>query len=157
MSRWAEAFRSSARRSDTADTAPPNPPPGPAISAGSVNTVSSVTGRDSADAETVPSESDELSAVSAMSRAGEASKVDAPGGKRPAVPGPTISPGYLRAARRLPPSWSDPTTLPPPGSFCSCCKGQRWWSERDAPKGWRCAACHPPDHLASDAMTEVLT
>ena len=54
--------------------------------------------------------------------------------------------GLLRAARQRPPSWSDPAALPWPGCFCPCRRGQRWWCERGAPKGWRCWACHPPDH-----------
>jgi hypothetical protein len=55
--------------------------------------------------------------------------------------------GYLRAALQRPPSWADPTALPSRGCFCSCCKGRRWWREREAPKGWRCSVCYPPDHL----------
>jgi hypothetical protein len=41
------------------------------------------------------------------------------------------------------PSTAD--TAPP--TPCSSCLGIRWWTERHEPKGWRCAACHPPDHL----------
>ena len=65
--------------------------------------------------------------------------------------------GLLNVARQRPPSWSDPAALPSRGCFCSCCKGQRWWCERDAPKGWRCWTCHPPAHLAPEAVTEVRT
>jgi hypothetical protein len=65
--------------------------------------------------------------------------------------------GLLHAARRRPPSWADPTALPSRGCFCSCCKGQRWWREREAPKGWRCWTCHPTDHLATGAMLELRT
>ena len=68
-----------------------------------------------------------------------------------------IANGYRRAALQRPPSWADPAALPSPGCFCSCCKGRRWWCEREAPKGWRCWGCHPPDHLAEDAVTEVRT
>lgn len=63
--------------------------------------------------------------------------------------------GYLNAAQQRPPSWTDSTALPSRGCFCSCCKGQRWWSERDAPKGWRCCTCHPPNHLPSE-QTEIV-
>jgi hypothetical protein len=69
----------------------------------------------------------------------------------------TIVPGMLQAALRWPPSWSDPATLPSPGCFCSCCRGQTWWSEGTAPKGWRCSVCHPPDHLPADAVMEMTT
>ena len=61
------------------------------------------------------------------------------------------------AARGRPPSWADPTTPPSRGRFCKCCKGQRWWREREAPKGWRCSTCHPPDHLPQGAVTEMRT
>jgi len=36
---------------------------------------------------------------------------------------------------------------PLPGAWCSSCWGTQWWTERYEPKGWRCAACHPPRHL----------
>ena len=65
--------------------------------------------------------------------------------------------GLLVAARHLPPSWADPTSPPSRGYFCSCCKGQRWWRERAAPKGWRCSTCHPPDHLPANAVLEMRT
>ena len=65
--------------------------------------------------------------------------------------------GLLRAARQRPPSWADPSALPSPGCFCSCCKGQRWWCELEAPKGWRCRTCHPPQHLLPDSVKEVRT
>lgn len=61
------------------------------------------------------------------------------------------------AVHRRPPSWSDPAALPSVGCSCNCCRGQRWWCEREAPKGWRCWTCHPPDHLPSSAIHEVLT
>jgi hypothetical protein len=41
---------------------------------------------------------------------------------------------------------------PPPGAWCSCCFGTSWWTERYEPKGWRCATCHPPDHLRADQV-----
>jgi hypothetical protein len=51
---------------------------------------------------------------------------------------------------RRPPSWSDPADLPQPGEWCTCCSrftraGGRWWREAEAPLGWRCWTCHPPD------------
>jgi hypothetical protein len=68
-----------------------------------------------------------------------------------------IAGGYLRAAMQLAPSWADPAALPSCGSFCSCCQRQRWWREREAPKGWRCSVCHPPDQLPANAVTEMRT
>jgi hypothetical protein len=65
--------------------------------------------------------------------------------------------GLHVAARGRPPSWADLATLPSRGCFCTCCKGQRWWRECEAPKGWRCSTCHPPDHLPPDAVTEMRT
>lgn len=80
---------------------------------------------------------------------GEADRLDALNRK--------IANGYLRAALQRPPSWADPAALPSHGCRCSCCKGQRWWCEREAPKGWRCWACYPPSHLPSYAVAEVRT
>lgn len=56
-----------------------------------------------------------------------------------------------------PPSWADASCPPPTGAWCSCCKGGHWWIEAVAPKGWRCAHCHPPAHLGADDVREVRT
>lgn len=63
--------------------------------------------------------------------------------------------GLRQAALRRPVSWADPTARPSAGCFCSCCKGHRWWCEREAPKGWRCWQCHPPDGAPVGSITEV--
>ena len=68
-----------------------------------------------------------------------------------------LAAGLHVAARGRPPSWADPGAPPASGCFCTCCKGQRWWRECEAPKGWRCSTCHPPDHLPPDAATEMRT
>lgn len=60
-----------------------------------------------------------------------------------------------QAPSKRPPSWAEPADLPLRGSSCSCCCLGRWWCEREAPMGWRCWACHPPDHLTPNAVTEV--
>ncbi len=65
--------------------------------------------------------------------------------------------GYRHAALRRPPSWTPASALPSPGCFCTCCAGQQWWCEREAPSGWRCATCYPPVHLAVEQVREVLT
>jgi hypothetical protein len=62
-----------------------------------------------------------------------------------------------RAALMRPPSWPDTGTPPTLGAFCSCCGGRRWWRERGQPRGWRCATCHPADHLPPSAVIEVGT
>jgi hypothetical protein len=49
------------------------------------------------------------------------------------------------------PSTAD-TAPPTPGAWCSSCFGIRWWTERHEPKGWRCARCHPPDHLKHERV-----
>ena len=49
------------------------------------------------------------------------------------------------------PSWAD-ATPPWPGAWCRACRGTRWWTERQASKGWRCLTCHPPLHLTADAI-----
>jgi hypothetical protein len=43
--------------------------------------------------------------------------------------------------------------LPAPGA--RACRGQQWWCEAVAPKGWRCWQCHPPDHLDAEAVREM--
>jgi len=72
--------------------------------------------------------------------------------------------GLLRAALMRPASWSDrPDCRPAQGAWCGGCGrnppeyGGRWWQEREAPKGWRCWGCHPPDHLQPEKVIEVLT
>lgn len=72
--------------------------------------------------------------------------------------------GMLRAALMRPASWTErPDCRPAPGAWCGCCGrippayGGRWWQEREAPKGWRCWTCHPPDHLKPQDVREVLT
>jgi hypothetical protein len=63
---------------------------------------------------------------------------------------------------RRPPSWSDSADLPQPGEWCTCCSrvtraGGRWWREAEAPSGWRCWTCHPPDGRPTTAVVEVRT
>ena len=50
-----------------------------------------------------------------------------------------------------PPSWAslDP---PPQGAWCLVCRGGRFWREREAPRGWRCASCRPPIHLSASGV-----
>jgi len=60
------------------------------------------------------------------------------------------------------PSWADPADTPKPGDTCGTCsrraaRGGLWWIERAEPKGWRCARCHPADHLPAGAVIEVRT
>jgi hypothetical protein len=57
----------------------------------------------------------------------------------------------------MPVSWSDATITPTPGARCRCCSGNRWWCERDQPDGWRCAQCHPGNHLSADRRRDVVT
>lgn len=63
--------------------------------------------------------------------------------------------GLQRAALQRPPAWSDASRNPTPGAWCSCCEGSLWWREAQAPRGWRCARCHPSIHLAPAAVVEV--
>lgn len=72
--------------------------------------------------------------------------------------------GLMRAALMRPPAWGErPDCRPAPGAWCGCCgrnppaEGGRWWQEREAPKGWRCFTCHPPDHLKPGDVREVVT
>jgi hypothetical protein len=155
MSWWAEAFRASIRsRVASVDTSPPDRTTRPPTPPPCVNSVSSVTGPGhTQDAARRPL-GDELSTVSAVSRAKRAVSVTR---GRTALLGRTIAEGYRQSALQRPPSWADLIAPPMRGCFCSCCKGQRWWRECDAPKGWRCSTCHPPNDLPAEAMTEVRT
>jgi hypothetical protein len=61
------------------------------------------------------------------------------------------------ALRARPPSWSAAEDVPRPGDRCHC-GGRRWWREAgETPRGWRCAACHPPCHLPPEAVREART
>jgi hypothetical protein len=53
------------------------------------------------------------------------------------------------------PSWADSALRPLPGTWCNACSGQRWWTERQQPAGWRCVTCHPPVHLAVEKVEIV--
>lgn len=57
----------------------------------------------------------------------------------------------------MPVSWADATIAPTPGAYCRNCNGRSWWCEATAPKGWRCARCHPGDHLPADRRRDVRT
>jgi hypothetical protein len=160
MSRWAEAFRASVRSRDTVDTADTSSPDrmsGPAKPPPCVNSVSGVTGPGHAKDATGRPFVDELSTVSAVSRVAKLANAAASGSEQAAATERAISVAYIRASLQRPPSWSDPVTLPSCGCFCSCCKGQQWWCERETPKGWRCWTCHPPDHLPAEAVMEIRT
>jgi hypothetical protein len=78
-----------------------------------------------------------------------------PGSRIHAVHG--LAAAGLATAMQRAPAWADPAALPVHGCWCRCCRGSRWWCEREAQKGWRCWTCHPPGHLASDAVMEVRT
>jgi hypothetical protein len=63
----------------------------------------------------------------------------------------------LEAARcARPPSWSEAEDVPLPGDRCRC-GGRRWWCEAEAPRGWRCWTCHPPDHLPAGSVRGMRT
>jgi hypothetical protein len=61
------------------------------------------------------------------------------------------------AALQRPPSWPGADRMPTPGAWCSCCRGSRWWREREHASGWCCSACHPADHLPAAGVLEVRT
>ncbi len=66
--------------------------------------------------------------------------------------------GLLDAALQRPPAGWDAGSRPTPGCRCVRCRGDRWWREvGEAPPGWRCWTCHPPDGLPADAVREVRT
>ena len=147
MGKWADAFKAHIRARDTADTGDTSQG-GPEAFPGSV---SSVMPTDERLGGRQAPYSDLVSSVSALSRPGRTRNAE----RRLSEPG-TVSHAATSflAAHQRPPSWVDPSALPSPGCFCSCCHGQRWWREREMPKGWRCWQCHPPDHLMPEAVTE---
>ena len=65
--------------------------------------------------------------------------------------------GLRAAALQRPSAWSGGAALPSAGAWCSCCRGQRWWSEARDPTGWRCLQCHPPHHLGASDVREMRT
>jgi hypothetical protein len=147
MGRWADAFHSHIHTRDTADTSPS----GPAVR-GSVTSVSSVARPDDLDGGSSPTCSEPVSAVSAVSRVAQTPTPVTAAREQDLVSDPIAAAGYMRAALQRPPSWANSAARPPSGCFCSCCKGRRWWGDA---QGWRCWACHPPDHLVPEAATEV--
>jgi hypothetical protein len=50
---------------------------------------------------------------------------------------------------------ADSALRPLPSTWCNACYGQRWWTERQQPAGWRCTTCHPPTHLAPERVEIV--
>jgi hypothetical protein len=147
VGKWADAFKAHIRARDTADTGDTSLG-GPEAFPGSV---SSVMPTDERLGGRQAPYSGLVSSVSALSRPGRTRNAE----RRLSEPG-TVSHAATSfpAAHQRPPSWVDPSALPSPGCFCSCCHGQRWWCEREMPKGWRCWQCHPPDHLMPEAVTE---
>ena len=153
MSRWAEAFRASRARHDTVDTTDTSSR-GRAVSPDSVNSVNSVIAGADENRGMAPVNADQVSQVS---RSAETPKVDAARHEQLVASYQAIPADNPGAALQCPPSWADPAAPPSRGCFCSCCKGWRWWCECKVPKGWRCSACHPPDQLPANAVTEVTT
>jgi hypothetical protein len=60
-----------------------------------------------------------------------------------------IGPGAPSLQQAPSTSYVDP---PPPGGWCTCCYGTRWWTKRGSPYGWCCGTCHPPDYLQPDQV-----
>jgi hypothetical protein len=73
--------------------------------------------------------------------------------------------GLLEAAMVHPSCFAGEARRPPPaGSFCSGCRGRRWWfparpaTDVTGPSAhWRCAACRPAVRLQEDQIVEVVT
>ena len=60
--------------------------------------------------------------------------------------------GLLLAGLQRHPSWPGADCRPTPGCWCSCCRGRNGWRAAKAATGWRCTACHPPEHLPAHAL-----
>jgi len=149
----ADAGNALIHSSDTADTADTSPDQA-GVGPGSVTSVSSVTPCDRRDSRPVLLPVHLLSPVSAVSRPTEMPFAERTPQYEAIVYRGLAGTGYPRATLQRPVSWTDQAAHPEQGCFCSCCKGRRWWSDG---RGWRCWACHPPDHLPKNAVTEVRT
>jgi hypothetical protein len=146
MGRWSDRLHAYIETRDTVDTVD-SAFRKQVADVASVNTVNSVTptGRASDD-ELAMSRPSEVSTLSTVSTNGE---TDGHG---------AITPTDVRlAALKRPVSWANVAARPTQGSYCSCCRGQRWWCEREAPKGWRCWRCHPPSGLSAAVVEDVRT
>jgi hypothetical protein len=75
-------------------------------------------------------------------------------GLLPALPEARKTVEVARCAR--PPSWSETEDAPEPGDRCVC-GGRRWWCDAEAPRGWWCWGCHPPDPLPAARVRDVRT
>lgn len=141
---WLADYRASAPR-DTVDTVDTNSgSPGPPSHC--VNSVNSVSARQRHNRH--PEGCGDSRADDAAAEAEERAAIVAEGEHRdPLTPVPHL----------LPPSWSMVTIEPTAGARCRSCGGRHWWSEEDAPRGWRCATCHPAHHLAADQRRDVAT
>jgi hypothetical protein len=151
MGRWADAFHAHNHTRDTADTADTSPG-GPVVGQGTVSSVSSVTRPDDLEGGSSPPCSEPVSTESAVSRLAQTPTPDTLARGQDLATDRIASAGYMRVALKRSPSWADQAARPSSGCSCSCCKGRRWWGDAH---GWRCWACHPPDHLPPDAVTEV--
>jgi hypothetical protein len=98
-------------------------------------------------AETVPV------TIAVETASGTPARLSEPGRGAP----PVQSNAFAGFGLRRPPSWSGATTIPLRGCLCSCCGSRRWWREAHNARGWRCWACHPPDHLPHNSVAHVRT
>lgn len=57
----------------------------------------------------------------------------------------------------MPCSWAEASIEPTAGARCRNCGGKTWWCEALAPRGWRCASCHPGQHLPPDRRRDMQT
>ncbi len=156
MGRWADAFHARIHARDTTDTADTSPD-GPAVPQGSVSSVTTVAPPDDMAGDSSPPRTEPVSTVSPVSHATQTPNADMSRRNRDPVSDLMISDSYMQVTLQRPPSWADQAALPSRGCFCSCCKGQSWWSEWTAPEGWRCTTCHPPDHLPVEATRTLQT
>lgn len=152
---WAALAR--IEREAGSEALPPDPSPTPAISR-----ISGISRGASCETE-IPRAPDAMAHDDAEAVA-MAAHYAAEGEAQPYQPGDPdpLRDGLLASALQRPPAWSDPSLIPPPGAWCSCCgrfdrKGGRWWTTAPEPDGWACVTCHPPDHLPTDAVRVMQT
>jgi hypothetical protein len=147
MSRWAGAFRAS-KVSTESIVSRPRPPSVAEAATHSVNTVHSVTPPRTIDF------GRGMDAAADLRRAANGALIQPLVERSPSADDPAA---LMRRAAKLramqdptlarPPAWPGIDNPPTTGCWCSCCRGNLWWSEAVDPRGWRCCACHPaPGH-----------
>jgi hypothetical protein len=153
MGRWADAFQACIRTRDTADTVDTSS----AELSSTGQSVSSAMPSARGCAGLLDQLGEQVSTVSAVSDPKQMLHPASRGRCEPVLPRSPSEAADTPTPVQRPVSWANPMDRPAPGSFCSCCRSRRWWSETHRSSGWCCWTCHPPDHLPLDAVIQIRT